>query len=50
MLLERTGEKRKAARVYKDVLTIAPPEEQVAAELRALCGAPVKLWTRTPRT
>jgi len=34
MLLERTGEKRKAARVYKDVLTIAPPEEQVAAELR----------------
>ncbi len=34
MLLERTGEKRKAARIYKDVLTIAPPEEQVAADLR----------------
>lgn len=34
MLLERMGEKRKAARVYKDVLTIAPPEDQVAAELR----------------
>jgi aspartate beta-hydroxylase len=35
MLLERKGEKRQAARVYKDMLSIAPPEEQVAAELRA---------------
>jgi aspartyl/asparaginyl beta-hydroxylase (cupin superfamily)/Flp pilus assembly protein TadD len=35
MLLERMGQKRQAARVFKDVLTIAPPEEQISPELRA---------------
>jgi len=34
MLLERTGQTRQAARVYKDVLSIAPAEEHLAAELR----------------
>jgi aspartyl/asparaginyl beta-hydroxylase (cupin superfamily) len=34
MLLERTGQMKEAARVYKNVLTIAPPEDQIAAELR----------------
>ncbi|HEX3665783.1 MAG TPA: aspartyl/asparaginyl beta-hydroxylase domain-containing protein [Rhizomicrobium sp.] len=34
MLLERRGEKRPAARVYKDLLSIAPSEEHIAPELR----------------
>jgi len=34
MLLERAGEKRRAARVFKDVLTIAPPPDQLTPELR----------------
>ncbi len=34
LLLERMGDARQAARVYKDVLTIAPPEDEVPAELR----------------
>ena len=34
MLLERMGQKKQAARVYKNLLTIAPPEDQIAAELR----------------
>jgi len=34
LLLERNGRTRQAARIYKDVLTIAPPVEQVPAELR----------------
>jgi aspartyl/asparaginyl beta-hydroxylase (cupin superfamily) len=34
MLLERTGAKRQAARVYKDVLTIAPPDDQTPPEMR----------------
>ncbi len=34
MLLERKGDKRQAARVYKNVLSIAPPEEQIAPEMR----------------
>jgi len=33
MLLERRGEKRRAARVFKDVLAIAPPSEQLSPEL-----------------
>jgi tetratricopeptide (TPR) repeat protein len=35
MLLERTGDRRQAARVYKDVLKIAPPDDQLPADLRA---------------
>ncbi|HEY3777603.1 MAG TPA: aspartyl/asparaginyl beta-hydroxylase domain-containing protein [Rhizomicrobium sp.] len=35
LLLERMGRDRQAARVFKDVLTIAPPEEQISPELRA---------------
>lgn len=35
MLLERTGDKRGAARIYKDVMSIAPPEDQVPADLSA---------------
>jgi len=35
MLLERTGNTRQAARVYKDVLSIVPPEEQVPPEMRS---------------
>jgi len=34
MLFERLGEKRHAARVYKDALALAPPEEQLAPETR----------------
>ena len=34
MLLERMGEKKEAARVYRNVLTIAPPEDQIGPELR----------------
>jgi aspartyl/asparaginyl beta-hydroxylase (cupin superfamily)/Tfp pilus assembly protein PilF len=34
MLLERTGEKRRAAQVFKDVVTIAPPDDQLTPELR----------------
>jgi aspartate beta-hydroxylase len=34
MLLERSGNKRQAARVYKDVLSIAPPDEQIPADMR----------------
>jgi aspartate beta-hydroxylase len=34
LLLERTGQNQYAARVFKDVLSIAPPPEQVPAELR----------------
>ncbi len=34
MLFERAGEKRKAAQIFKDVITIAPPADQVTAELR----------------
>jgi aspartyl/asparaginyl beta-hydroxylase (cupin superfamily) len=34
MLLERSGNKRQAARVYKDVLSIAPPDEQAPADMR----------------
>ncbi|HEY1612866.1 MAG TPA: aspartyl/asparaginyl beta-hydroxylase domain-containing protein [Rhizomicrobium sp.] len=34
LLLERLGEIHQAARVYRDVLTIAPPEDQLAPELR----------------
>ncbi|MBV8976043.1 MAG: aspartyl/asparaginyl beta-hydroxylase domain-containing protein [Alphaproteobacteria bacterium] len=33
MLLERGGERRRAAQVFKDVLTIAPPREQLTPEL-----------------
>jgi aspartyl/asparaginyl beta-hydroxylase (cupin superfamily) len=35
MLLERTGNKRQAARVYKDVLSIAPPDDESPPEMRA---------------
>jgi aspartate beta-hydroxylase len=35
MLLERTGDKKQAARAYKDVLTISPPEDQLPADLKA---------------
>lgn len=35
MLLERTGKPREAARVYKNVLKIAPPAEQIPAPLKA---------------
>lgn len=34
LLLERTGQNHLAARIYKDVLAIAPPPEQVPGELR----------------
>ena len=34
LLLERTGFKRQAARVFKDVLAIAPPADQLSPELR----------------
>jgi len=34
LLLERNGQKHHAARIYKDVLAIAPPPEQVPTELR----------------
>jgi aspartyl/asparaginyl beta-hydroxylase (cupin superfamily) len=34
MSLERTGNKRQAARVYKDVLSIVPPEDQQPPEMR----------------
>ena len=34
MLQERSGAARKAARTFKDVLTIAPPEDQLAGEMR----------------
>lgn len=34
MLLERGGARRKAARTFKDVLTIAPPDDQLSAEMR----------------
>ncbi|MBV9991928.1 MAG: aspartyl/asparaginyl beta-hydroxylase domain-containing protein [Alphaproteobacteria bacterium] len=34
MLLERVGETRRAAQVFKDVLTIAPPADQLTPELR----------------
>ncbi len=33
-LLERGGHRQRAARVYKDVLTIAPPDDQLTGELR----------------
>jgi aspartate beta-hydroxylase len=35
MLLERSGALRQAARTYKDVLVIAPPDEQLSPELRS---------------
>ena len=35
MLLERTGEDRQAARIYKDVLSIAPPEGLLPGDLQA---------------
>jgi aspartyl/asparaginyl beta-hydroxylase (cupin superfamily) len=34
MLLERSGANRKAAKTFKDVLTIAPPEEQLTGEMQ----------------
>jgi len=34
LLLERTGFTRQAARIFKDVLTIAPPREQLSPELK----------------
>jgi aspartate beta-hydroxylase len=34
MLFERTGDKRRAAQIFKDVIAIAPPAEQMTAELR----------------
>ncbi len=34
MLLERSGDKRRAAQVFKDVITIAPPPDQMTPELR----------------
>jgi aspartyl/asparaginyl beta-hydroxylase (cupin superfamily) len=34
LLMERRGLQRQAARVYKDVLAIAPPSEQASPELR----------------
>jgi aspartate beta-hydroxylase len=34
LLLEREGQERQAARVFKDVLAIAPPDDKVAPELR----------------
>ncbi len=34
MLLERRGEHRTAARIFKDVLTIAPPDDQLSAEMQ----------------
>lgn len=34
MLLERMGEKRQAARAYKDAVALAPPDDQLAPELR----------------
>lgn len=34
MLLERSGSRRRAARTYKDVLTIAPPEDQLTGEMQ----------------
>jgi aspartate beta-hydroxylase len=34
LLVERTGNKRQAARLFKDVLAIAPPLDQVPPELR----------------
>ena len=34
MLLERSGSRRAAAKTYKDVLTIAPPEEQLTGEMQ----------------
>src|SRR5262249_41834793 len=33
MLLERSGSLRKAAKIYKDVLTISPPEDQLTGEM-----------------
>lgn len=38
MLLERVGEARKAAQVFKDVLTIAPPRDQLTPELENALG------------
>jgi aspartate beta-hydroxylase len=38
LLLERTGQRHYAARIYKDVLAIAPPPEQVPMELREKLG------------
>ena len=35
MLLERTGKIREAARIYKNVLKIAPPEDQLPPPIRA---------------
>ena len=35
MLQERMGKHRAAAKTYKDVLTIAPPDEQLSPEMRA---------------
>jgi aspartyl/asparaginyl beta-hydroxylase (cupin superfamily) len=34
MLLERTGQKKAAAQVYKDALTISPPDEQLTPAIR----------------
>ncbi|MGH6889162.1 MAG: aspartyl/asparaginyl beta-hydroxylase domain-containing protein [Rhizomicrobium sp.] len=34
LLVERMGEKRQAARIFRDALAIAPPAEQLPAELR----------------
>jgi aspartyl/asparaginyl beta-hydroxylase (cupin superfamily) len=33
MLFERTGDRRQAAQIFKDVLTIAPPSDQLTPEL-----------------
>ena len=35
VLLERMGKKRQAAQTYKDVITIAPPDDQLSPEMRA---------------
>jgi aspartyl/asparaginyl beta-hydroxylase (cupin superfamily) len=34
-LIERSGDKRQAARIYKDVLTIAPPDDRLPREFKA---------------
>lgn len=34
LLMERMGEKRQAARVFRDALAIAPPQDQLPTELR----------------
>ena len=34
MVLERNGDKKQAARVYKDVISIAPPDDQLPPDLK----------------